>query len=78
MWGWYWFGVFGVLGFVIPETIALIRKQPHDTLSEQIWAWLKIEPGITPMKAALMSWRSFLVGSVLVWLFGHFLFGWWI
>ena len=75
-WSYYWLlWVFG--GFLIPEIIALIRKQTGDTLSEQIWAWLRVTPGKTPMKTALSSWRSFVMACGLVWLAGHFLFGWW-
>lgn len=59
------------------EGYALFRKAPGDTLSEQIWNWLKVVPGDTHAKAALQSWRSVAVGGTLIWLFGHFLFGWW-
>ena len=62
---------------LVAEIIALIRKQPHDTLSEQIWAWLQVEPGMTQMSNALQSWRSFVVGAFMIWLMCHFLFGWW-
>lgn len=57
------------------EGVALFRTAPGDTLSEQVWAWLRVKPGRAP--APLRSWRAFTVGASLVWLFGHFLFGWW-
>lgn len=59
------------------EGIALYRTAPGDTLSEQIWHWLKVTPGKTPLPGVLISWRSFALGGFLVWLIGHFLFGWW-
>jgi len=75
MWAIGWI-VLGALA-LIAEIIALIRKQPNDTLSEQVWAWLRVDPGTTTMVNALQSWRSFVVGALLLWLMGHFLFGWW-
>lgn len=59
------------------EGYAIASKVVGDTLSEQVWKWLKVVPGVSTPKQALISWRSFVVGAGLIWLFGHFLFGWW-
>jgi hypothetical protein len=75
--GWtiFWLS-FGLVGLVA-EGAALARTAPGDTLSEQVWAWLRVAPGKTPARAALLSWRSALVGGLLLWLTGHFVLGWW-
>lgn len=43
VWEGYWllWFVAVVVTFAIPETIAIIRKERGDTLSEQVWALLK-------------------------------------
>jgi hypothetical protein len=63
--------------FVVVEGWALARKAPGDTLSEQVWHWLHVTPGQTPSRAVLLSWRSFALAGLLLWLVGHFLLGWW-
>jgi hypothetical protein len=75
--GWLIFWVAWAAVFIVGEGIALARTAKGDTASEQIWAWLKVTPGKTPASAALYRWPSYLVGALLVWLAGHFLFGWW-
>lgn len=74
-WARFWLSIGAVA--VAAELVALIRKQPGDTLSEQVWAWLHVTPGKTPMRAALLSWRSFVVAAFLLWLVAHFVLGWW-
>lgn len=75
--GWlvFWLAWCGV--FVVGEGIALARTQRGDTLSETVWRWLHVTPGKTKASAALTRFPTYVVGALLVWLFGHFLFGWW-
>lgn len=92
-WTWYWI-VWLVLGFVVPEGIALVNKSTGDTLSENVWAWLrgKQKPGATsppegtrrlhavpdpkPITWNHNTWRTYVAGSFLIWLFCHLTFGW--
>lgn len=57
-----WFWIAWILAFVVVEVIALRRKAPGDTLSEQVWAVLRGRP---------VLW--FLGAGFLVWLLLHFL-----
>ncbi len=59
------------------EAVALGRRAPHDTLSEQVWAWLHVTPGQTTLRTAVQSWRAFAVAGFLFWLIPHFTLGWW-
>lgn len=77
----YWLGWFIVtipLGFLVPETIALVRGRPQDTLSAAIWRWEQLEPGqpITGWTAAHLLFTGVFV-VITLWLIGHFGFGWW-
>lgn len=74
-WSWLWFAEGLLVG--LTELYALLRARRGDTLSEQIWLWLHVEPGVTPPKAALYSFRTLTVAVPLLWLFFHFTFGWW-
>lgn len=68
--GWYWLGgiVAILIGFAIPEAIAIRNKQGGDTLSENIRRWFRTDtPG--GGKSWFAVWLT-LVG-VLVWLYGH-------
>lgn len=73
--GWliYW-GLWG-FAFVIGEGIALVRDSKGDTLSEQVWRWLKVTPGKRVTSAALYRFPVWFVGVLLIWLFFHFEFG---
>lgn len=88
---WYWIAWF-VLGFCVPEGVALFNKTKGDTLSETVWAWLRgkerTEPETTTGRHAMApakpqpitwnhnTWRTWVVGSFLLWLFLHLTFGW--
>jgi len=74
--GWLIYWLLWGLMFAVGEGIALKRTEKGDTLSEQIWAWLKVTPGKTPASSALFRFPSAVVGATLIWLFFHFLFGW--
>lgn len=65
-----WIGI-AVLTVII-ETVALLNKKKDDTLSEHVWNWLKV----TNKTAKFTAWRFFVL-AFMVWLTGHFIFGWW-
>lgn len=73
-----WFILTFPIGFLIPETIAIVRNRTQDTLSGAIWALEKLQPG-----QGITRWTAFhlLFTGVFVlltlWLIGHFGFGWW-
>jgi hypothetical protein len=87
-WAIYWL-LWLVLGFCVPEAIALFNKTDGDSLSDVVWAWLKgrqstrpvwLSPGLVadpqPVKWNHNTWRTWVVGSFLLWLFFHIVFGW--
>lgn len=73
-----WFIVTFPIGFLIPETIALVRRRTQDTLSGAVWALEKFQPdqGITKWTAFHLLFTAMFV-VVTGWLIGHFGFGWW-
>lgn len=74
-WSSYWlaFLVTALVGFAIPEAVAITRKQSGDTLSENIRRWLRTD---TPGGGLswLAVWTTLL--AVVVWLGGHILEIW--
>lgn len=72
-WRLYWLA-FLLLGFLVPETIALIRRQRGDTLSEAVWYWCQVTPG-----NSLTTWTALhvFVALFMVWLFVHLMLGFW-
>jgi hypothetical protein len=62
---------------VVAELVALVRTQRGDTLSEQVWAYLKVTPGRTPLSAALVRFPTYVLAVFLLWLVPHFTLGWW-
>lgn len=72
-WRLYWL-IFLLGGFLVPETVALIRKRPGDTLSEAVWHWCQVTPGNT-----FTTWTALhvLVAFFMVWLFVHLVLGYW-
>jgi len=74
-WAWFWIA-FTAVG-IGAELIALLRHPRGDTASEQVWGWLHVTPGKTTIRTAIMSWRTFAVAAVLLWLLFHFTLGWW-
>jgi hypothetical protein len=69
---WYW-ACWIILGFGIPETVGIIRN-PKWTLSDTVWSWAHVEPG---MSVASWSFIHFMLLLGMVWLTGHFVFGIW-
>lgn len=76
-WLW-WFVITFPLGFLIPETVALVRNRTQDTLSGAIWHMENLQPGqpITRWTAAHLLFTGVFV-LLTLWLIGHFGFGWW-
>lgn len=72
-WRLYWLG-FLLIGFLVPEVIALVRKQRGDTLSEAVWYWCKVTPGNT-----ITTWTALhvFVALFMLWLFVHLMLGFW-
>lgn len=72
-WHVYWL-CWGFIGFLVPETIALVRARRGDTLSEAVWFWCKVTPG-----DSVTHWNALHVFMALfmIWLFVHFCFGVW-
>lgn len=71
-----WLGAsFGV--FLVAEIFGLVTDK-NRTLSEAIWRWEKFDPA-----QPITHWTAFhflFIGIFLVlvlWLCGHFAFGWW-
>ena len=73
-----WFIITFPIGFLIPETIALVRGRVDDTLSGAIWDLEQLTPG-----QPIGHWTAFhllfigVLGLLFVWLIFHFALGWW-
>ncbi|MEU8968177.1 hypothetical protein AB0D11_02680 [Streptomyces monashensis] len=72
VWRWYWL-LWLLVGFVVPETIALIRD-PKNTLSYAVWDWFGVKAGVP-----ISHWTVLhvLLLAFVIWLAGHFAFGIW-
>lgn len=74
IWDWMW--IAWVAMFVGIETPALLNSTKGDTLSEHVWNWIT-HPHDGP-KAGLGTWIGRMgIITLLVWLCGHFIAGWW-
>lgn len=69
----YWIA-WALLGFGIPEAIALYRKEENDTLSDHVWKWFGIRRG----KGRFVWVRRGVLALAVGWLGIHFLTGGWI
>lgn len=73
-----WFVLTFPVGFLVPETIALVRGRVDDTLSGAIWQLEQFKPG-----QPVSQWTAFhllfiaVLGVLFIWLFFHFGEGWW-
>lgn len=72
MFGLLWAVLLGAGGVL--EVVALRRKAPGDTLSEQVWRLTR--PSLRRAPWWVQSARG-VVLLVTLWLAGHFTFGWW-
>lgn len=70
---WYW-AAWLLLGFLVPELVALFSGHPENTLSETVWNWFHVKPG---SKLRKLTIRRLLLLFFMVWLTGHLAFGWW-
>ncbi len=72
-WRLYWLG-FLLVGFLVPEVVALVRSKPGDTLSEAVWYWCRVTPGNT-----FTTWTALhvFVALFMLWLFVHLMLGYW-
>jgi len=74
-WSRYWAGlsIFCLLAFLGPEIYALATNW-RNTFSMWVWQFERFVPG-----QSVWHWnaRHFLIAASLVWLFGHFVLGFW-
>ncbi len=75
-WSWYWIAGWFGLGFLIPELYALATN-PKNTLSYQIWHMEGIGLSGLAQNPANWSFGHYMIFAMMVWLFGHFVFGLW-
>lgn len=73
--GTYWLIWLGaiLLGFAVPEGVAVARRQWADTLSDNLRVWFRVRTA-AGARRWLVAWSSLLL--VWVWLLGHIL-NWW-
>lgn len=69
-WRWYWL-LWIVLGFGVPEAIAIASNREENTLSRACQAWLD-----TWKRKRLRKSRAVTFGAFWLSLGGHFLAGW--
>lgn len=76
-WLW-WFILTFPVGFLIPETIAIMRNRTQDTLSGAVWSLesLKAGQGVWQWTAAHFLFTG-VFALLTVWLVFHFGWGWW-
>lgn len=70
----WWWALWIIIGFGVPEIVAIVRRKRGDTLSEHVWSWFKLKghkDGLTPWGA----FRRFVFLSFWAWLTIHFVFG---
>lgn len=72
-WSWYW-ALWLVVGFGVPECIALLNKDYGDTLSDTVWSWFGVFRDQAPWHWGVLH---FLLAAFMVWLTCHFVFRIW-
>ena len=67
---WYW-AAWLIVGFGVPETVALVSKRYGATLSDTVWRWCDVLPGQT-----IWQWKAvhFFLLAFMVWLTLHLVF----
>lgn len=70
---WYWL-VWLVVGFCLPEFVALGTGHPQWTLSDTVWRIFSVQP-----HQDVWQWKAahFLLAVFMVWLTGHLVFRIW-
>jgi hypothetical protein len=72
IWTWIWL-VLAITG-ISTELAALCNKRDQDTLSEHVWAVIRIADS----RSTRIGWALRVVSILFLgWLAGHFAFGWW-
>lgn len=71
LWRIYW-ALWIVIGFMVPETIALVRGK--GTLSDTVWHWFGVKTGVP-----ITHWTvlHFALLAFMFWLFFHMVFRMW-
>lgn len=64
---WYW-ALWLIVGFGVPEGIALATRHYENTLSETVWRWAAVTPG-----QPLWKWTALhlFIALGLLWLWFH-------
>lgn len=65
----YWTVGWGLLGFGLPETLALATGHPEFTLSDTVWRLFDVLPGQTPIQWSILH---FVLAMAMTWLWIHF------
>lgn len=73
MMAWYW-AVWLLIGFGLPEGIALGTGHPEGTLSDTVWRWFDVVPGQTPRQWTILH---VIMMAFMTWLWFHFVFRAW-
>lgn len=77
-WSAAWLVIVGcfAMGFAVTEGLALANRADGDTLSEHVWAVLKVRTGRHPAVPYLVWPLRLVVFWLFAWLALHFTFGW--
>lgn len=70
---WYWL-VWLLIGFGVPEGIALATKHYGNTLSDTVWKWCSVTPGDT---FTHWTFLHVLLAMLMLWLAVHLVLGIW-
>lgn len=76
-WRLYWAAWF-LGGFAVVESVALVRKQRGDTLSEAVWSWFRVKQGVPLYQwPAIRVLGALVFVAIAIWLTVHFWLGDW-
>lgn len=69
----YW-ALWIIIGFMVPETIALVTRKYQNTLSDTVWGWFKVRTG-----DSIWHWTfpHLILFAFMIWLLGHLTFRIW-
>lgn len=71
---WYWIAWL-ILGFGVPEGVALGTGRPQNTLSDTVWRVFQVHSG--DARPWHWTFAHLLLACFLLWLTGHFVFRIW-